>query len=230
MANLRAIGSAPGGSPATVAMTAVVLVAISVLAPALAAPAHGQVWTAEAQAGRFHYLGGRAHGVSSNLGFGIRRVGSRSQLVMSAAVPLGAGDPFSGYAGFWQRLALDRGAFFGGVDLSGHGFLHRDRQRIDSSPPSTLPPGLLRLLGAGDDGEATAPTGSSAYGVGGEARAVVGVALPRTRIEARYGISRTYTAFDDDRDLDRALRVADVELAVNPIGALTLRKIGRAHV
>lgn len=200
------------------------LVATLLLTPALAAPvqAQAQEWTAEAQAGRFHYFDGRAHAVSSNLGLGIRRDARRSQLVLSAAVPLASGDPFSGYAGVWRRLALGEGAFFGGVDLSGHGFLHRDRQNIDSSSPPRWPLGLLRLLG-GDRGESNAPASSSTYGLGGEALAVAGIALPRTRAEARYGVSRTYTAFEGDGDLDRALRVSDVQLAVKPTGGLTVR-------
>ncbi|MGH7575073.1 MAG: hypothetical protein ACREM1_08105, partial [Longimicrobiales bacterium] len=127
-------------------------VAVLLLAAAVGAPLRAQEWTAEAKAGRFHYFGGRAHAVSSNLGFAIRRDAARSQLVLSAAVPLAAGDPFSGFAGIWQRLAIGRGALIGGVDLSGHGFLHRGREGTESPTPRRWPPGLLRLIG-GEAGE-----------------------------------------------------------------------------
>lgn len=200
-------------------ITALVLTLVA--APALAGPLEAQEWKAEAQAGRFHYLGGRVNTAASSLSLGIRRDGVRNGLLFSAGLPLSGTDPLWGYASLWQRAVVDRGGFFAGVDLSGHGFLHRNRQPSDATS-SPWPPGLRGLLGDAPDpiGEGG---GTTAYGLGGEVLPLVGYASARARVEARSGVSHVRTGFSDGESFGRTLRLSDARVTVAPTDFLLLQ-------
>lgn len=169
------------------------------LAPA---PAQGQGWSLETQAGRVRYdVGPSTLGVS-NLILGLRYAGlDRTWLQASSAVPLQEEDPFWGALAGGARASRSLGRFDLGVDLAGYGFLQADRSEGADLGPLPLP------------GE-SAPE-NSGFGFTGEAMPLVSLPIGAARLEARAGGALYHSSFADSA-FTRTVALSDARLTFFP--------------
>lgn len=188
-----------------------IALAAALLLSAAAFPewARAQQWSLEAQAGRLRYDIGSAAAHSSGLALGLRYDDARSWLRLSTGVPLTPADPLWGAAGFWRRLALDRGPFLAGVDLAGHGYMQRhEKQELTGSDPF----GLF---------ERARTTSVLGFGLAGQAMPVLGYEGARVQLQARSGLSHYYRELGEE-ERGRTVRVSDLQLTLTPLRSFAL--------
>jgi hypothetical protein len=113
----------PGPGPGALVGTLLVALAVGLFA---GGEVGAQAWTADLHAGRSSFGAPPLGAGSTNATMGVRFADGHRLFHASLAAPLAAEDLFWGVLGAGDRLAVRRGRFEGGVDVSGLGHLQRD--------------------------------------------------------------------------------------------------------
>jgi len=184
-----------------------------------ATPSAAQQWTLSLEAGRMRSALEPSEATSSvALALGYDALDTSFRI--SAGVPTDAASAVRAGAGVWKRAALRAHGFIAGLDLSGNGFIARDRGRAGPPVPPLIPgPFAPPFRDVAD---------MSGHALAGQLMPVVGYEASRFRVHARFGVSH-YTASFGDVRADRNVRLADVQLTVQPTPALAFSPLVRTH-
>ncbi|HEX6132873.1 MAG TPA: glycogen-binding domain-containing protein [Longimicrobiales bacterium] len=184
------------------------------------APAHAQQWNVSAQAGRMRSALDPAE-ASSSVALALQYLSSDATFRLSAGVPTSSVDALWAGAGLWKRAAFRRSGFLAGIDLSGNAFVTRDRSASPNTPAPPLIPGPFNppLEPVAD---------LSGHALAGQALPVIGWEGGRFQVHARAGASH-YMAKFGDIEVDRTVRLADVQLTLSPAPSFAVMPVVRRY-
>lgn len=187
------------------------IVAMVITTPSLSA----QDWHVSAQAGRIRSVLDPSAAMSESFAVGLRFDDPDAGLRVSAGIPRTSSDALWSSMGGWKRFAPRFGGFRAGVDIAGNAFLTMDRSRSAVPLPGPLdppgPPGTPEPTLADRAGHALA----------GQALPLVGYEGARWQVHGRAGLSR-YAAEFGGQQLDRSVRLADLQLTLMPASSVAL--------
>jgi hypothetical protein len=181
------------------------------LAPcATSSVAAAQQWNAEVQAGRIRSALDAAGTAAQTLAVGVNYQGLNSGLALSVGVPTSQGEPLWGSLSGSHRAAVYRAGFVFGVDLSGSGYLMRDRaERIRSVPDVFGRPQVVT----------EPPITGNAFAV--QALPLIGYEFKSVQLHARTGASHYASRFGE-LERNRTVIVSDVQLTLTPTSSFAL--------
>ncbi|HEY0808560.1 MAG TPA: hypothetical protein VGD49_00305, partial [Longimicrobiales bacterium] len=177
-----------------------------------------QQWDAEVQAGRMRSALDAASTSVPTVAAGLNYRGLNSGIALFVGVPTSEGAPFWGSVSASRRVELlQRGGFVAGVDLSGNGYLMRERgQRVRNIPDVFGRPQTITEPGI---------TGGA---FAGQALPVIGYEATRWQLHARAGASH-YTSRFGELDRNHTVIISDAQLTLTPSSSFALVPVVRRY-
>lgn len=181
---------------------------------AIASPVAAQQWTMDVHGGRIRSSLDPAAEAAQSVVAGVGYQDPAASFRVSTGIPTASSAPYWGSLSAFKRLAAHKSGFTSGMDLSGDGFLFRDR-----AATATVGGGLLGPV------PRTSPA-VTGHALSASALPLVGFEHGPLQLQARAGVSY-YSAAVGGQQASRTLGMQEFQVTLQPNAGLAIAPVVR---